>query len=104
MAGSTSLLDAIYTLVGYTYGPLLGLFAFGLCTNRNTDDRRVPAVCIASPIASYALSLTVSRALGWQLGYELLMVNGLLTFAGLWIFSHNGSQATKPEESGREQR
>ena len=82
---STSLIDAIYTLAGYTYGPLLGLFAFGLFTSRRPDDRWVPYVCIASPLLCYALDAATQHLWAYRFGYELLMLNGLLTFAGLWL-------------------
>lgn len=83
---STSVIDAIYILCSYTYGPLLGLFAFGLLTKRQTDDRLVPYICVASPIACYLLDMMVAQLTGYRFGYELLMLNGLLTFFGLYLF------------------
>ena len=85
MVNSTSLIDAIYILCSYTYGPLLGLFAFGLLTKRHTNDRLVPYVCVASPVICYLLDTVVGQLIGYRFGYELLMMNGLLTFLGLWI-------------------
>lgn len=82
---STSVIDAIYILCSYTYGPLLGLFAFGLFTRRQTDDRLVPYICVASPLVCLALDLSVRSLTGYVFGYELLMLNGALTFAGLWL-------------------
>ena len=82
-----SLIDAIYTLVSYTYGPLLGLFAFGLLTHRQVRDRYVPFVCISSPFISYKAAQLSQSLFGYHFGYELLMLNGLLTFIGLWVFS-----------------
>ena len=82
---STSLIDAIYILASYTYGPLLGLFAFGLFTKRKAADSLVPAICIASPLACYALSTAAIQLWDYHFGYELLMLNGLLTFTGLWL-------------------
>ncbi len=84
---STSLIDAIYILVSYTYGPLLGLFAFGLFTHRQPNDHLVPVICIASPLLCYALDAIAQHLWDYRFGYELLMVNGLLTFLGLWITS-----------------
>jgi Na+/proline symporter len=81
---STSVIDAIYILCSYTYGPLLGLFAYGLFTHRPTRDRWVPAVCIASPLLCYAIDTCSQQFLGYKFGYELLMLNGLLTFVALW--------------------
>ncbi|MBQ9650410.1 MAG: sodium:solute symporter [Prevotella sp.] len=80
---STSLIDAIYTLASYTYGPLLGLFAFGLFTRRQPNDRLVPYICIASPVLCYTLDIACQHFLNYRFGYELLMLNGLLTFFGL---------------------
>ena len=80
---SASLIDAIYTIVSYTYGPLLGLFAFGLFTRRKVNDRLVPLVCILSPLTCLAIDLSARQLTGYRWGYELLLLNGLLTFAGL---------------------
>jgi Na+/proline symporter len=82
---STSLIDAIYVLCSYTYGPLLGLFAFGLFTRRKTNEKWVPYIAIAAPIACYLLNNLTTRYLGYQFGYELLLLNGLLTFCGLFL-------------------
>ena len=85
---STSLIDAVYILCSYTYGPLLGLFAFGLLTHREVEDKVVPWVCLASPLICFALDKTIASATGYHFGYELLMLNGLLTFIGLWWSRH----------------
>lgn len=82
---STSVIDAIYILCSYTYGPLLGLFAFGLFTKRGVADRWVPYVCVVSPLVCLALDRGVYLATGYRFGYELLMLNGLLTFVGLYV-------------------
>ncbi len=82
---STSVIDAIYILCSYTYGPLLGLFAYGLLTKRGVNDRVVPYVAVASPVLCYVLNDVVSLTTGYQFGYELLMLNGTLTFVGLWV-------------------
>ena len=81
---STSLIDAIYTLASYTYGPLLGLFAFGLFTKQQPNDRLVPYICIVSPMICYGLDTIAQHLWGYRFGYELLMLNGLLTFLGLF--------------------
>ena len=86
---STSLIDAVYILASYTYGPLLGLFAFGLFTRRQPMDRLVPYICIASPVICYALDMATQSLWNYRFGYELLMLNGLLTFLGLWLSSKN---------------
>lgn len=81
---STSVIDAIYILCSYTYGPLLGLFAFGLFTRRKPCDKLVPYIAVASPIVCFALEKTATQCWGYKFGYELLMINGLLTFMGLY--------------------
>lgn len=80
---STSVIDAIYILCSYTYGPLLGLFAFGLMTHRKVNDRWVPWICVASPLICFAVDTLTMQFTGYKFGYELLMLNGALTFAGL---------------------
>ena len=82
---STSVIDAIYILCSYTYGPLLGLFAFGLLTRRPANDRLVPYICVASPMVCYVLDMIVGQYTDYHFGYELLMLNGLLTFLALCL-------------------
>lgn len=85
LINSTSVIDAIYILCSYTYGPLLGLFAYGLLTHRHTHDRLVPYICIASPLLCYAIDTATVATVGYKFGYELLMLNGAITFLGLWL-------------------
>ena len=85
VVNSTSLIDAIYIICSYTYGPLLGLFAYGLLTKRSVNDRWVPYIAVASPLLCYAIDYGVGQATGYHFGYELLMLNGLLTFVGLYL-------------------
>lgn len=89
LLSNTSVLDAIFTTATYTYGPLLGLFAFGLFTKRNfADTKAVIAVCVISPIISWILHDHAAQWFnGYQFGYELLLINGFLTFVGLSILS-----------------
>lgn len=87
LVNSQSVLDAIYTLCGYTYGPLLGLFAYALITKRGVNDRAVPAIAVASPVICFAVDWLTSHYTSYRFGYELLMLNGLLTFIGLWATS-----------------
>ena len=86
---STSLIDAIYILASYTYGPLLGLFVFGLFTKKQPNGRLVPYICIVSPLLCYALDMVAQRLWDYHFGYELLMLNGLLTFVGLYFTRKN---------------
>ncbi len=85
--GSQSVIDTIYMVASYTYGPLLGLFCFGLFTKRKPADRFVPYVAVASPFICYLISQSVNALWGYQFGYEMLILNGLLTFLGLTLLS-----------------
>ena len=86
-AQSTSLLDAIYTIVSYTYGPLLGLFAYGLFTRRHVLDGATPYIAIAAPLLCLGIARASYALFGYTFGYELLLLNGAITFAALWAFS-----------------
>ena len=81
----TSVVSAVFKVAGFTYGPLLGLFAFGLLTKRPVKDRFVPVVCILSPVISLVLDLNSTEWFyGYQFGFEILLVNAGITFLGLW--------------------
>ena len=81
-----AVIDAIFILASYTYGPLLGLFAFGLFAKSAANDRLVPAVCILSPLICFILQKNSAAWFhGYKIGFELLILNGLLTFLGLWL-------------------
>jgi len=97
IVNSTSLIDAIYIVVSYTYGPLLGLFAFGLLTQRGVNDRLVPWLAVASPLLCYGLDQLAQQLWNYHFGYELLMLNGLLTFIGLWLTG----RANEPDADAR---
>ena len=86
IVNSTSVIDAIYIICSYTYGPLLGLFAFGLFTRWQIRDRAVPYIAIVSPVICFAIETITKQITGYHFGYELLILNGALTFAGLFIF------------------
>jgi SSS family transporter len=74
----------LFTVAGYTYGPLLGLFAYGLFTKNSVKDKWVPVVCILSPIICYILNANSVQWLnGYKFGFELLILNGIITFIGL---------------------
>jgi solute:Na+ symporter, SSS family len=83
-----AVIDKLFTIAGYTYGPLLGLYSFGLFTKRKVNDRITPFIAIISPLSCFFLSkYSVSLLNGYKFGFELLLLNGLLMFAGLYIFS-----------------
>lgn len=90
---STSLLDAIYVLCSYTYGPLLGMFGFALFVRREVTDRLVPYIAVASPMLCYVIDTVTTSLTGYRFGYELLMLNGLLTFLGLWVTGRPSAKA-----------
>ncbi len=76
-------ISAVYTLASYTYGPILGLFAFGLLTRRQVRDSWVPAICIAAPALAWVVQWLLHRTWGYETGFELLIINALLTMIGL---------------------
>lgn len=82
--GSSNVIDTIYTLAGYTYGPLLGLYGFGMLTHQKVHDTWIPAIAVAAPVLCALLDYMAPRLWNYQFGYELLMLNGLLTAFGLW--------------------
>jgi solute:Na+ symporter, SSS family len=83
-----AVIDKLFTIAGYTYGPLLGLYSFGLFTKRIVNDKITPAIAIFSPVACFFLSkYSVELLNGYKFGFELLLLNGLLTFTGLYLFS-----------------
>ncbi len=84
---SPSVIDTIYVLASYTYGPLLGLFVFGVFTKMYPRDRFVPWVALLSPLMCFILDKIMTTTTGYQFGYELLMLNGLLTFLGMLLLS-----------------
>ena len=84
-----SLIDKVFEIAGYTYGPLLGLYSFGLfMKNRKPADKFVPYIAIASPILSYILNVYSAQLLnGYKFGFEILIINGLITFTALFASS-----------------
>ena len=84
---STSVINAVYQIASYTYGPLLGLFAFGLFTKKRPRPSLVPLICIAVPLLCRALAQLSVSLWNYHFGYELLILNGLLVFILLWLSS-----------------
>ena len=83
-----SMIGLILKIAAFTYGPLLGLFAFGVFTQRPVRDRWVPLVALAAPALCWAIDAWQQQLFGdWQIGLELLVINGAITFAGLWLVS-----------------
>jgi len=87
---STSVIDAIYILCSYTYGPLLGLFAYGLLTNGKVNDCLVPYIAVVSPLICFLADRLAAALWDYHFGYELLMLNGALTFFLLQLTKKGG--------------
>lgn len=84
-----AIIAKLFTVAGYTYGPLLGLYAFGLFTCRKVKDKWVPVIALLSPFICYIVSEnSVQWFNGYKFGFELLIVNGIITFIGLFIMSN----------------
>ncbi len=90
-----SVVNAIFKAAGYTYGPLVGLFALGMFTKRAVNDRLVPYLCLLAPILCYLIDLNSLHWFGYAIGFELIILNGLITFCLLWITGKNTTLQTK---------
>jgi len=83
---NTNVIDGLLQVAGYTYGPLLGLFAFGIFTKHKVNDKWVWLVALISVLITIGLANIDPKSLGgYAFGYELLPLNGIMTFIGLWI-------------------
>lgn len=90
-----SIISNIFRVAGYTYGPLLGMFAFGIFTKHNVKPIMIPIIGVLAPIICYLIQINAERLFdGYQVGYELLIINGLITYLGLY-FSRFRKQAHK---------
>jgi Na+/proline symporter len=90
---SPSMIGVILKVAAYTYGPLLGLFSFGLLTKRMVQEKWVPWVCVASPVICFFIDKFQKQLFGsFEIGLELLVINGLITFLGLWLISRQGTK------------
>jgi Na+/proline symporter len=85
MLNNEAVIWAVFTAAGYTYGPLLGLYVFGLFTKIEIRDKWAPYVCIVAPIVSYGIQLVMPMLTGYTFGFEILLLNGVLTLVGLWL-------------------
>jgi hypothetical protein len=81
-----SVIAKIFTFANYTYGPLLGLYAFGLFTKLKVKDKMVPFICLAAPFLTYLVNYVALASVGFDFGFSLLILNGLITFLGLYLF------------------
>ncbi len=86
LLNNTSVIDAVYVLASYTYGPILGMFAFGIIVKAKTNDKYVPLVAIVSPILCFILQENSEAWFnGYKFSYELLILNALFVFIGLCL-------------------
>lgn len=90
------MIDAIYIIASYTYGPLLGMFAFGLFTRRQPKDGVTPYIAVAAPLLCFALDRLTMTCFGYRFGYELLILNGLLTFVAILCLSSGNQKENLP--------
>ena len=81
--GNDSVINLIFKVAGYTYGPILGMFAFGICTRRRIRDRWVPLMAFAAPLLSVALQSFVAYKYDYHIGFELIAYNALFTVIGM---------------------
>jgi SSS family transporter len=89
-----SLIDAVLDMAGYTYGPLVGLYAFGLYTKRALKDKLVPWICVLSPILTYIIGSNSAKWFdGYLFSFEIIILNSLISFIGLWIISKKSTNA-----------
>lgn len=86
LINNDAVINELFTWAGYTYGPLLGLYAFGLFTKLQVKDKFVPLICIISPVICYTLNNYSKELLnGYKFGFEMIILNGIITFFGLWL-------------------
>ena len=86
-------ISAVYSIASYTYGPILGLFAFGMMTSTAVRDRLVPAVCVAAPVLSYAIQWWLKAQFDYTIGFELLLLNAVITMLGLALLRRTADSA-----------
>jgi Na+/proline symporter len=86
LVSNDAVINLVYKLASYTYGPLLGLFFFGILTKYKVRDHAVPWIAIAAPVICFVFNAVGKKYFGFDLGFTLLIVNGLLTFIGMWLF------------------
>ena len=89
LINNRAIIDQLFTFAGYTYGPLLGLYAFGLFTRIKVKDKLIPFIAVLSPFMSYLIShFSETIFNGYQIGFELLIINGIITFIGLLLIKN----------------
>ena len=86
IVSNDAVVNLVYKLASYTYGPLLGIFFFGILTKYKVMDKATPYIAVAAPVLCFLINFFGKRYFGFDLGFTLLIVNGLLTFFGMWLF------------------
>ena len=89
LLNNTSVIDAVYILASYTYGPILGMFAFGILIKRSVRDKFVPYIAVLAPIICFFLQKLTIAVWDFHFGYALIIVNALITMAGMFSLSLN---------------
>ncbi|MFO7868093.1 MAG: sodium:solute symporter [Bacteroidales bacterium] len=87
LINNNAVIDAIFTAAGYTYGPILGMYTFGLFTSRSIRDKLMPYIAVFSPLICLALTYISTHFWEYSFGYEILLLNGLITFIGMYAIS-----------------
>lgn len=96
---SNDAISAVYVLASYTYGPILGLFAYGLLSKGEINDKLVPAICLGAPVLSWLIQWSIRSTTGYETGFELLLINAGVTMIGLKL-SNLGTDRTKQTQNG----
>ena len=91
---STDVITATYKIASYTYGPLLGLFAYGIFTKKSVTDKLVPWICAAAPVLTFVIVLLTEKYTSYKFGFENLLLNGILVIIGLWFSGLFNTKAT----------
>ena len=87
---NSAVITLIFRIAGYTYGPLLGLYMFGLFTGLKVRDRWVPLVCLLSPVLTWVIEVSCKQ--WFDVGFLTILINGLLSFFGLWVISYREAE------------
>ncbi len=87
LLNNTSVIDAVYILASYTYGPILGMFAFGILIKRPVRDKFVPYIAVLAPILCFFLQKLTISLWDFHFGYALIIVNALITMLGMWMMT-----------------
>jgi hypothetical protein len=94
-----SVINKLFVFAGYTYGPLLGMFGFGILTKLKVNHQLIPFIAIASPFITYLISYLSSTYGGFEFGFFILLLNGAITFLGMFLGSLFSNQNTEMQSS-----